>query len=131
MNVCVYCQKKFSNKGGLGSHQPFCKLNPNRVQRPKLPNAHPKKGSTNWAKGLTKETDSRIKAKPNQIGKRLVHLLMGILPKLKNDCQLWQNLETSVDILKGQVEAKKVGTKEFFVIVVGNLLLLFIILKII
>ena len=51
MNTCLYCQKTFSNKGGLGAHQPFCKSNPGRVQRPKSPNAHAKKGSAPWNKG--------------------------------------------------------------------------------
>lgn len=51
MNTCLYCQKSFSNKGGLGTHQPFCKSNPDRVQRTKSPNAHAKKGSIPWNKG--------------------------------------------------------------------------------
>jgi hypothetical protein len=53
MNTCLYCQREFSNKGGLGAHQPFCKSNPSRVQRIKSPNAHPKKGTIPWNKGLT------------------------------------------------------------------------------
>jgi hypothetical protein len=60
MNNCLYCQKTFSNRGGLGAHQPFCKSNPNRVQRTKSPNAHTKKGSTPWNKGLTKNSDARV-----------------------------------------------------------------------
>lgn len=52
MNVCLYCQRTFSNKGGLGSHQPFCKANPDRVQRNKSPNAHRRKGSEPWNKGV-------------------------------------------------------------------------------
>jgi hypothetical protein len=51
MNTCLHCQKTFSNKGGLGTHHPFCKSNPDRVQRIKSPNAHAKKGSTPWNKG--------------------------------------------------------------------------------
>ena len=51
MNTCLYCQREFSNKGGLGAHQPFCKSNPNRVQRLTSPNAHPKKGTIPWNKG--------------------------------------------------------------------------------
>jgi hypothetical protein len=51
MNTCLYCQKTFSNKGGLGTHQPFCKSNPDRVQRTKSPNAHAKKGAIPWNKG--------------------------------------------------------------------------------
>jgi hypothetical protein len=51
MNTCLHCQKTFSNKGGLGGHQPFCKSNPDRVQRTKSPNAHAKKGYTPWNKG--------------------------------------------------------------------------------
>lgn len=53
MNACLYCQRIFSNPGGLGAHRPFCKLNPNRAQRPKSPNAHRKKGTPAWNKGKT------------------------------------------------------------------------------
>jgi hypothetical protein len=53
MNTCIYCQREFSNKGGLGAHRPFCKSNPNRVQRAKSPNAHAKKGTIPWNIGLT------------------------------------------------------------------------------
>jgi len=53
MNTCLHCQRNFSNKGGLSTHQPFCKFNPNRVQRINSPNAHAKKGSTPWNKGKT------------------------------------------------------------------------------
>jgi hypothetical protein len=64
MNTCLHCQKTFSNKGGLGTHHPYCKSNPDRVKRTKSPNAHAKKGSipcnkgkeglqTAWNKGMT------------------------------------------------------------------------------
>ena len=53
MNICLYCQREFSNKGGLGTHQPFCKSNPERIQRPKSPNAHRKAGTPAWNKGKT------------------------------------------------------------------------------
>jgi hypothetical protein len=51
MNTCLHCQRTFSNKGGLATHQPYCKLNPNRVKKINSPNAHTKKGSTPWNKG--------------------------------------------------------------------------------
>jgi len=60
MHLCNYCQQTFSNSGGKATHVPYCKLNPERIQRVKSPNAHARKGSTNWAKGLKKETDARI-----------------------------------------------------------------------
>lgn len=53
MNQCLYCQKEFSNRGGLGAHQPYCRSNPTRVQRSKSPNAHKRKGSAAWNKGIT------------------------------------------------------------------------------
>jgi hypothetical protein len=83
MHPCLYCERSFSNKGGLSTHQPFCKSNPERVQRIKSPNAHAKKGSISWAKGLTKETDSRIKARPDQVGKRFAASLNGHTEKTK------------------------------------------------
>jgi len=77
MNICTYCQREFSNSGGLGSHQPYCKSNPSRTQRVNSPNAHARKGITNWAKGLTKETDPRIRSKPELVGKRFGSSLNG------------------------------------------------------
>ena len=53
MNTCLYCQKTFSNKGGLATHQPYCKSNPNRVKKINSPNAHAKKGSKPWNTGKT------------------------------------------------------------------------------
>lgn len=107
MNVCVYCQKTFSNKGGLGSHKPFCKLNPERVQRTISPNAHPKKGSTNWAKGLTKETDSRVKAKPNQIGKRFGASLTGHTAETKERLSAIAKYRNLGGYVKGSGRGKK------------------------
>jgi len=70
MNICPHCKKSFSNPGGLGAHQPYCKSNPNRVQRAKSPNAHAKKGSVGWSKGLTKETNPEL-ARPTLLGKQV------------------------------------------------------------
>ena len=107
MHVCVYCQKTFSNKGGLGSHRPFCKLNPERVQRPKSPNAHPKKGSTNWAKGLTKDTDSRIKAKPHRLGKRFGASLNGHTAETKERLSVVAKSRNLGGYVKGSGRGKK------------------------
>lgn len=30
---CLYCNKIFSNKGGLVSHEQYCKSNPNKIKR--------------------------------------------------------------------------------------------------
>ncbi len=51
----------FTNRGGLITHQPYCLLNPSRVKRPKSPNAHARKGSISWNKGLSKDTDDRVR----------------------------------------------------------------------
>jgi len=76
MNQCIYCQRDCVNPGGLKAHQPYCKSNPNREQRTKSPNAHRKKGSVAWNKGLTKATNPTL-ARPNQIGKRFGASLSG------------------------------------------------------
>jgi len=60
MYTCSFCQKEFKNKGGQGAHVPYCRSNPDRKQRPKSPNAHPKKGNIPWNKGLTKETSTSL-----------------------------------------------------------------------
>lgn len=68
MNQCLYCQKEFSNRGGLGAHQPYCKSNPTRVQRAKSPNAHKRKGSIAWNKGLTTPDIVREKISKSLVG---------------------------------------------------------------
>ena len=60
MITCEFCNREFSNVGGRGSHVPYCKVNPNRTQRPKSPNAHAKKGKIPWNKGITKHDDKRL-----------------------------------------------------------------------
>jgi hypothetical protein len=65
-HVCQHCTKEFANPGGLGAHSPFCKQNPNRVQRVRSPNAGRKKGDTPWNKGL--KDDPRC-ARPDRKGK--------------------------------------------------------------
>jgi len=64
MYICKYCERKFKNKGGYTTHHPYCKENPNRVQREKSPNAHRRKGSTPWNKGKTLDelvTEGKLK----------------------------------------------------------------------
>jgi hypothetical protein len=52
MLLCQYCDRNFKNSGAKATHEPYCKINPNRVQRSKSPLAHRKKGTPSWNKGL-------------------------------------------------------------------------------
>lgn len=52
MLFCKYCNKEFKNAGGKATHEPYCKDNPDKIIREKSPNAHRKKGSIPWNKGL-------------------------------------------------------------------------------
>lgn len=47
---CDFCDREFINAGGLGSHKPCCKMNPNRIRRKRAINAGAKKGCTPWNK---------------------------------------------------------------------------------
>ncbi len=71
MLFCKHCNREFKNAGGLGSHEPFCKLNKDRVQRTRSPLAGAKKGCIPWNRDQTAETDSRIKSGED-------HLLFGV-----------------------------------------------------
>lgn len=53
MYRCQYCDKQCKNSNSLRNHERFCKLNPNKEE------CHLK--NQNWAKGLTKNSDIRIK----------------------------------------------------------------------
>ena len=67
MLKCNFCIREFKNAGGLATHQPFCKENPARIQRLKSHNAHSKKGSIPWNKGL--KGDLRCKKSAECIAK--------------------------------------------------------------
>jgi hypothetical protein len=48
---CNFCQRSFSNKGGLATHEPYCPSNPDRVRKNNSPLAHRPKGIPAWNKG--------------------------------------------------------------------------------
>lgn len=53
---CKFCGKECKNKNSLAQHEIRCKDNPNRLQKPcNIP-----RSACGWAKGLTKDTDSRV-----------------------------------------------------------------------
>jgi hypothetical protein len=61
MHICSYCQTEFKNAGGLGSHEPYCTLNQNRIQRKKSPLAHRPKGMVAWNKGIACREEQKKK----------------------------------------------------------------------
>lgn len=61
MYVCKFCNKDCKNNGGLHAHEPYCKQNPNRIDRIVSLLAHRKKGIPAWNKGLTAETSEKVK----------------------------------------------------------------------
>lgn len=54
--ICIYCGKQWKSKNSLVSHEIRCKDNPDHIMPSKG-----FKGGIPWNKGLTKETDVRIK----------------------------------------------------------------------
>ena len=56
---CKYCGKECKNLNSLHNHERLCKLNPNRQESPWV-KYNLTKGNV-WNKGLTKETDDRVK----------------------------------------------------------------------
>lgn len=58
-NICPYCNRKFKSKLGVSCHIKICKQNPNFDKE--LYNRKYKHGHQVWNKGLTKETDERVK----------------------------------------------------------------------
>jgi hypothetical protein len=114
MNICLHCQKTFSNTGGLATHSPYCKSNPNRVKKINSPNAHAKKGSVSWSKGLTKETDSRIKARPERVGKRFAASLNGHTEETKKRLSEVAKERKLGGYVRGSGRGKKGWYKGFF-----------------
>lgn len=60
MYKCIHCSKDFKNGGGKATHEPYCKDNPEKINRTSTPASSRRKGLAPWNKGLTKETDSRV-----------------------------------------------------------------------
>ncbi len=114
MSTCIFCQKFCGNVGGLTAHQPYCKLNPNRKQRPKSPNAHKRKGSTGWSKGLTKETDTRIRARPELVGKKFGASLNGHKEETKKRLSVVAKGRNLGGYKKGSGRGKKGWYQGFF-----------------
>lgn len=54
--ACQYCNKDCKSRYSLKAHECLCLLNPNRIEHPKGAT-----GKSPWNKGLTEETDARIK----------------------------------------------------------------------
>jgi hypothetical protein len=83
MNQCIYCQREFTNPGGLGSHILYCQSNPNRVNRTRSPDAGRKKGKeyfvwnrgktglqVAWNKGITGSTTGRASTEEKELARR-------------------------------------------------------------
>jgi len=114
MHTCLYCQKNFTNLGGLGAHHPYCKSNPERKQRTKSPNAHRKKGSIPWNKGLSIETDQRIKPRLELQGKRFGASLNGHSEETKKKLSEIAKERKLGGYVKGSGRGKKGWYKGFF-----------------
>ena len=56
---CHYCGKQYKNTNSLKNHERLCKSNPNRQESPFVKYNKTKRDV--WNKGLTKETDERVK----------------------------------------------------------------------
>ena len=109
----MYCNRKFSNKGGLGAHQPYCKVNPNRVQRAKSINAHRKKGSTSKCKGTTKLQNPNL-ARPMLHGVRFGASLVGHTEETKQKLSIIAKERKLGGYVQGSGRGKKGWYKGFF-----------------
>lgn len=61
---CKFCQRLCKNKNALRQHEIRCKQNPDKLDLPTISGDHfaeYRKTHGSWNKGLTKETDSRVK----------------------------------------------------------------------
>lgn len=66
---CKYCGKECKNLNSLKQHERLCKLNPNRVESPFV--KFNKERDHTWNKGLTKETDDRVKKQGQTFSQRV------------------------------------------------------------
>ena len=66
MEQCKFCNKEYKNNKALVQHQIRCKLNPNKIN---TSNNWGNKTRTVWNKGLTKDTDDRVKKQSESLSK--------------------------------------------------------------
>ena len=66
--ICNFCNKEYDSIYAQKSHQRFCKLNPNHVVSPLI--KHNNERGSVWNKGLTKDTDERLKQKGEKLSQR-------------------------------------------------------------
>ncbi len=65
--ICKFCGKQCKNANSLRNHERFCKENPEHQESPWIKFNH-ERGA--WNKGLTKDTDERIKKRSETFSKR-------------------------------------------------------------
>lgn len=66
--ICSFCNKEYDSIYAQRTHQRFCKLNPNHVVSPLIKHNNERGGV--WNKGLTKDTDERLKQKGEKLSQR-------------------------------------------------------------
>lgn len=66
---CQFCGKECKNGNSLVNHERYCKNNPNRKLMPSTSGT--KRSKPAWNKGLTKETDERIRLSAIKSGERV------------------------------------------------------------
>ena len=73
MNNCIFCNREINNKGSLIAHQNCCNLNPNKIKQVRSPLAGRQKGKPGylvWNKGLTANTDKRLKLAGEKVSEK-------------------------------------------------------------
>lgn len=66
--ICSFCNKEYDSIYAQRTHQRFCKLNPNHIVSPLIKHNNERGGV--WNKGLTKDTDERLKQKGEKLSQR-------------------------------------------------------------
>lgn len=68
--VCQFCGKECKNRNSLCNHERLCKKNPNKMDSPFV-DYHNSPDYVVWNKGLTKETDERVKKSGETLSKNV------------------------------------------------------------
>ena len=103
---CKYCKKEYKNKNSLLQHEIRCKENPNKIDTSNSFGQLNPKYRTAWNKGLTKETDDRVKNYANTFHKNYI---LGLHKDLSGDKNPAKKLEVKEKISKTCLEHSKNG----------------------
>jgi len=114
VHTCIFCNRIFSNKGGLATHSPYCINNVNKKTRKRSPKAGLKKGHVPWNKGTTGLYSEEYKQKLRESGKKSKGVAANIDAEIQRKLKISASMKKYGGYRQGSGRGKKGWYKGFF-----------------